>query len=154
MPPLDASTTLPANTTTKLPKVTGEALPGVETAAFHATMARLGFTAGAPSTMPGFVTTTSKRTDATISTYGRGMGDVVKIVAEADKVAAVEVLVRVARTVTSAVDDPKVEGWLRAQLKKGPLSATQPRTARETYGGQPFDLLVTAITATLSIGDL
>ena len=152
--PATSTTTLPATTTTRGPSVSGQAIPGVETAGFHAMLGRLGFTAGQPSSRPGFVTTTSTRTGATISTYGRGAGDVVKIVAEVDRGTAAQILVPVARTVTGGGDDRKVEDWLRDQLRKGPISATQPRTARETYGGQPFDLLVTASTATLSVGDL
>lgn len=154
-PPTTApSERAPETTTARLPKVTAEAIPGVETAAFHAALAKLGFTAGSPSTRPGFVTTTSTREGATVSTCGQGTGAVAKIVAEADSKAAVEVLVPLARTVTHEADDRKVETWLKAQLKRGPISATQPRTARQTYGGQTFDLLVTGATATLSIGDL
>lgn len=144
----------PETTTTRPPKVTAAAIPGVETAAFHSELAKLGFTAGSPSSRPGFVTTTSTREGATVSTYGQGTGDVAKIVAEADTKAAVEVLVPLARTVTHGADDRRVEAWLKAELKRGPISATRPRTARETYGGQVFDLLITAATATLSIGDL
>lgn len=90
------------------------------------------------------MTTTSRRSDATVSTYGRGAGDVVKIVAEANTPAAAAVLVPLARTVTHGRDDRRVADWLKAQLRKGPTSATQPRTARQTYAGLPFDLVVTS----------
>jgi hypothetical protein len=154
--PSTTATTQPApdTTTKRLPQVTAEAIPGLETAAFHSELAKLGFIVGSPSSRPGFVTTTSTREGATVSTYGKGTGDVAKIVAETDSKAAVEVLVPLARTVTHGADDRKVETWLKAQLKRGPISATQPRTARQTYGGQTFDLLVTGATATLSIGDV
>lgn len=144
----------PSTTTSRLPKATGAPLPGIEAVAFHDVLAGLGLTTGPPSTTPGLVTTTSSNPDATVSTYGRGAGDVVKIVAEADSAAAAAVLVPVARAVTSGADDRKVEVWLRAQLRRGPISATQPRTARASYGGLPFDLIVNAATATLSVGDL
>ena len=100
------------------------------------------------------MTTTSKRADATVSTYGKGPDDVVKIVAEADRAVAPTVLVSVASSVVKGADAKEAETWIKAELKKGPVSPTQPRAAQATYGQQPFELLVGQATVTLSIGRL
>ena len=155
-PPGPPSTNAPAPTTTvaRTPSLTAEAIPRLETAAVHAQLGQSGFAANPPTTTPGFVTTTSKRADATVSTYGKGPTDVVKIVAEADRAVAPTVLVSVASAVVKGADAKKAETWIKAELKKGPVSPTEPRAAQSTYGQQPFELLVAGATATLSIGRL
>lgn len=155
-PPPPASTTIPAPTTTvaRVPTLTADPIPEVTAAAIHADLVEIGFTTARPTTAPGFVTTTSKRTDATVSTYGTGADDVVKVIAEADTTAAPTVLPAVAATVLKRREARRAGAWLGAELKKGPKSPTEPRTSSGTYGKQPHELLITTRTATLSIGRL
>lgn len=143
-----------APTTTRLPTVTGQPIPGLDTAAFHAAFGKTGFTQAPPTSLPGFTTTTSKRADATISTYGKGPADVVSIVAEADLPAAASILPAVVAAVAKGPDARKADAWVLAQLKQRPSSASGPRSASSTFGGLPYELLVNAVTATLSIGRL
>jgi len=139
----------------RVPTLTAEPIPGLDPATLHRKLGTLGFTVGAPTSVPGFVTTTSQRRGATVSTYGKGPSDVTQIVAEVDKAAAPQLLPTVALSATSGSDARKAEAWVKAQLKSSaPISPTAPRTARGTYGGQPHELLVTSSTATLSIGRL
>ncbi len=151
----DPSTTVlaPTSTVARVPTLTAEPLSGVRTADLHAGLVKVGFTTAAPTTAPGFVTTTSKRNDATVSTYGKGADDVVKVIAEADKAAAATVLPAVAVATLKGTDGKRSEAWIKAELKKGPRSPTQPRSSTETFG-QPHELLITSSTATLSIGRL
>lgn len=115
----------------------------------------IGFTSGPPKALTAdFVTTTSKRADATVTTYGRGLTDVVEVVAQAETKAAVPVLGAVATTPLSRADGTRALAWVRAEVAKGPLSATKPRSTEMTYGGQRYQLLVTSSTATLTIGRL
>lgn len=155
-PPEPATTTTLAPTTTaaRVPVLTAEAIPGIEVAAVHDPLRKIGFAREAPKATPGVVTTTSKRGDATVSTYGKGPADVVKVVAEADRAAAPTVLVAVAGVVVAGADARKAETWVKAELAKGSISPTQPRTAQATFGRQPFELLVAKATATLSVGRL
>ena len=155
-PPAPPVTTAPAPPTTvaRTPSLTAEAIPGVEAATIHGELGKIGFAADPPRTTPGFVTTTSKRADATVSTYGRGPADVAKVVAEANGAAAPAVLVSVASAVVKGAEAKKAESWIKTELKKGPVSPTRPRTAQATYGQQTFELLVRRATATLSIGRL
>jgi hypothetical protein len=143
-----------STTTVGPPALTAAPIAGLGTSAFHAGLARAGFTTAPPTTRPGFVTTTSTRADATISTYGTGPADVVKVIAEADVKVAQAVLGEVATTVARGPDAKRAEAWIKAALRKGPISAAQPRAVAATYGRQPFELLVGATTATLSIGRL
>lgn len=150
-PPSEAPTT----TVARVPTISAEPIAGLDPATLHRKLGTIGFTTGAPTTVPGFVTTTSLRSGATVSTYGKGSTDVVQIVAEVDKAAAPPVLATVALSATSGSEARKAEAWVKAELmKKGPTSPTAPRTARATYGGQPHELLITTSTATLSIGRL
>lgn len=144
----------PTTTTAKVPALTAAAIPGLATETVHGTLGRIGFTQVATVGSPGFMTTTSTRKDATVSTYGTGPADVVKVIAEADTAAAPVVLVAVARTAVKGTEAGRVETWLKAELRKGPIGPTQPRTAKATYDRQPFELVVTASTATLGIGRL
>lgn len=149
------SSTTPAPTTTgKPPSLTAAPIAGLDAAAFHASLRKAGFTTGPPGTTPGFVTTTSTQAGATVSTYGTGPADVVKIIAEADGAAAPSVLVAVATQVAKGPEAKKAETWVKAELKKGPIGPAQPRVGTAAFAKQPFELLVTSTTATLSIGRL
>ena len=154
-----SSTTAPATAPTSttiapIPKLTAAPIAGLDVATFHGALGKIAFAARPPSSVPGFVTTTSTRNDATVSTYGRGDTDIVKIVAEADTGAAPMVLVAVAKSVLKGAEATQAEAWLKAALKKGPISPDQPSTASAVYAKEPFDLVVNAATATLSIGRL
>jgi hypothetical protein len=155
-PPPSAVTTAPsvATTVARIPALTGDPIPSLEPAGLHANLGRIGFTTAAPATAPGFVTTTSRREDATVSTYGKGPTDVVKIIAEANTAAAPTVLVSVAAAPLRGSEARRAETWVKAELRKGAIGPTQPRMAKATYGRQPYELLVTSTTATLSIGRL
>lgn len=149
------TTPAPATTTTeKPPSLTAAPIAGLDATAFHASLQKTGFTTRPPGTTPGFVTTTSQRAGATVSTYGTGPTDVVKIIAEADTGVAPSVLVTVATQVAKGPEAKKAETWVKAELKKGPISPTKARVGTASFAKQPFELLVTGTTATLSIGRL
>lgn len=151
--PTTASTEAVTTTAAPVPSITATAIPGLAPAGIHDKLKALGFTTGAPSTgNASFVTITSKRTDATVTTYGRTPTEVAKVVAEADKAAADAVLRSVAAAPLKGAEVVKAQTWVRAQVKKGPTNPTSPRSSKATYGGQPYDLVVSASTATLSIG--
>lgn len=138
-----------------MPNLTAEPIPGLETGSLHGGLERIGFAKSFSTARPGIVTTTSKRDDATVSTYGSGPADVVKIVAEANRDVAADVLGTVARAALTGSDARKAESWVKTELSaKAPAGATQPRTATAEYGSQPYELLVTPATATLSVGRL
>ena len=59
---------------------------------------------------------------------------------------------RVAAAPLKGAEVVKAQTWVRAQVKKGPTNPTSPRSSKTTYGGQPYNLVVSASTATLSIG--
>jgi len=156
-PPTVGSSTTEAPTTTvaRVPTLTAEPIAGLDPTALHRKLGTLGFTTGAPTTVPGFVTTTSQRSGATVSTYGKGPTEVVKLVAEVDRAAASQVLAVVALSATTGSEAKRAEAWVKGELRKeGPTSPTEPRSAQATYGEQPHELLVTTSTATLSIGRL
>jgi hypothetical protein len=136
----------------RVPTLTAAPIAGLDAAAFHGLLESSGFTRTTSSTRPGFVPTTSTRADATVTTYGTGPADVVKIVAEADTKAAPSVLPTVAAAVAKGAEGKKAAAWLTVTLKKGPISVAQPRTATASYASQPFELVITATTASLSIG--
>jgi len=151
--PPPASTEVVTTTTSLVPSITAAAIPGLTPAGIHDKMKAIGFDTGAPSTgNASFVTITSKRGDATVTTYGRTPSDVSKVVAEADKSAADAVLRQVAAAPLKGAEAVQAQTWVRSQVKKGPTDPTRPRSSKATYGGQPYDLVVSASTATLSIG--
>jgi len=148
------STTTPAASTSpaRAPTLSAAAIPGLGAPSFHAGLRSSGFASTAPGGTSGFVTTTSKRADATVTTYGRGPDDVVKIIAEVGTAAALDVLATVVAAVAKGPEAKRADAWLKAGLKMGPINATRPRSTVATFAMQPFELLVTASTATLSIG--
>jgi hypothetical protein len=152
-PPRPWVTLAPTTTVDRVPNLTADPIAGVSTQAIHAELAALGFTTAEPTTAPGFVTTTSRRADATVSTYGTGAADVVQVVAEASTQAAPTVLPAVVVAVVKGADAKKAGAWVSAELKKGPSPAA-PRSSSATYGKLPHDLIITTKTATLSIGRL
>lgn len=154
-PPPPSSTTAPppsAVSTTRAPSITSEPIPGLTPQTVHGGLEKAGFTTGPPAGSAGFVTITSKRSDATISTYGKSPDDVVKIIAEADPVVAPAVLVPVAAVAVRRADARKAEAWVKAELKKAPTGSTSTHAAQASYGRVPYELVVTAKSATLSIG--
>ena len=151
--PTTASTAGVTTTAIPVPSITASAIPGLAPANIHDKLKALGFTTGPPSTgNASFVTITSKRTDATVTTYGRTPTDVAKVVAEADKAAADAVLRTVAAAPLKGAEVTQAQTWVRTEVKKGPTDPTRPRSSNATYGGQPYDLVVSVSTATLSIG--
>jgi len=153
-PPTTPSTAAATTTTARVPVLTGDPIPSIQPSTIHGNLQNLGFAVGAPATAPGFVTTTSTRTDATVTTYGKGPDDVVKIIAQADSAAAATVLPPVAAALLNGSEARRARIWVTAELKKGAKSPTEPRTTKATYGQQPYELLITTTTATLSIGRL
>ncbi|MEO5680101.1 MAG: hypothetical protein ABIS47_10570, partial [Acidimicrobiales bacterium] len=72
----------PGSSTARAPKITAQPIPGLEAPDLQSRLTGIGFTGGPPNTaVADFVTTTSKRADATVTTYGRGLTDVVEVVA-------------------------------------------------------------------------
>lgn len=138
--------------TPRLPAITSQPIAGLEAGAIHDDLARIGFTGGEPSGGEGFVKITSKRADATVSTYGTSPGDVVKIIAEANPAVAPAVLGKLAATAVPGLEATRAEAWVKTELKTRPTSPTQPHAARATYAKVPYELLVTSKSATLSIG--
>ena len=154
-PPAPSATTSPPPTsvsTTRAPSITGEPIPGLTPQAVHGGLEKAGFTTGQPGGNAGFVTITSKRADATVSTYGKSAGEVVKIIAEADPAVAPTVLGTVAAVAVTGADARKAESWVKAELKQAPTGPTQTSAAQASYGRVPYELIVTAKSATLSIG--
>lgn len=164
--PRPTSTEPAPTTTTRVPVITAGAIPRLTPTAIHDKLRTIGFTTTEPSASgTSFVTITSKRADATVSTYGRTPAEVAKVVAEADRPVAASVLAVVAVVALQGAEVARAQTWLTAELKKGasgpaerkgqaPPSTSQPRVAKATYGGQPYELVITAATATLSIGRL
>ncbi len=146
-------TTTTTTTTTKVPTVTASAIPGLVPATIHDELKAIGFaTSEAVTSSASFVSITSKRSDATVTSYGRTPAEVAKVVAEANRVVAGPVLSAVAAAPLNRAEAAKAEAWVKAELKKGPTKGTQPRSSQASYGGQPYELLVGPATATLSIG--
>ncbi len=151
--PGPTSTTAPATTTTRVPNVTASAIPGLVPATIHDKLKAIGFATGEPVTSSAsFVSITSKRSDATVTSYGRNPAEVAKVVAEANRAVAGPVFSAVAAAPLKPAEAAKAQAWVKAELKKGPTEGTQARSARASYGNQPYELLVGPATATLSIG--
>jgi len=143
----------PATTTTRVPNVTASAIPGLVPAAIHDKLKATGFATGEPVTSSAsFASITSKRSDATVTSYGRTPAEVAKVVAEANRAVAGPVLSAVAAAPLQPAEAAKAQAWVQAELKKGPTNGPQPRSSQASYGGQPYELLVGPATATLSIG--
>ena len=143
----------PATTTTRVPNVTASAIPGLVPATIHDKLKAIGFATGEPITSSAsFVSITSKRSDATVTSYGRNPAEVAKVVAEANRAVAGPVLSAVAAAPLNPAEAAKAQEWVKAELKKGPTKGPQPRSSQASYGGQPYELLVGPATATLSIG--
>ena len=147
------STTEPATTTTRAPNITASAIPGLVPATIHDKLKAIGFATSEPITSSAsFVSITSKRSDATVTSYGRTPAEVAKVVAEANRAVAGAVLSAVAAAPLKPAEAAKAKAWVKAELKKGPTKGTQPRSSQASYGKQPYELLVGPATATLSIG--
>ena len=143
----------PATTTTKVPNVTASVIPGLAPATIHDMLKAIGFATGEPVTSSAsFVSITSKRSDAAVTSYGRTPAEVAKVVAEANRAVAGPVFSAVAAAPLKPAEAAKAQAWVKAELKKGPTEGTQARSARASYGNQPYELLVGPTTATLSIG--
>lgn len=149
-------------TTTGVPVITAGAIPRLAPSGVHDRLRAIGFTTAEPTTIgSSFVTTTSRRSDATVSTYGRTPTEVVKVVAEAERPVAATVLAVVAASPLQGAEVARAQTWLTAGLKQPPVRTSkslaapvtsQPQVTKATFGGQPYELVVTAATATLSIG--
>ena len=70
----------PATTITKVPNVTASVIPGLVPATIHDKLKAIGFATSEPITSSAsFVSITSKRSDATVTSYGRTPAEVAKV---------------------------------------------------------------------------
>lgn len=146
------STSETAPTARKLPSISAAAIPGLTPAAIHDKLRAAGFTTGGPvSNGPSFVTITSTRADATVVTIGPNANDVTQVVVEANRPVAAAVLGTVTGVLLAPAEAKAAAKRLGVELKK-PTSVNEPRSSTATYGAQPYALLLTSSTATLTVG--
>lgn len=145
--PSETATTAPTP-----PSISAAAIPGLTPAAIHDKLQAMGFaTSGPVSNGPSFVTITSTRADATVLTVGPTANEVTQVVVEANRPVAAAVLATVTGVILAPAEAKAAAKQLGLELKK-PTSATEPRSSTATYGAQPYALLLTSSTATLTVG--